>query len=58
MDLHPYNTVRHDSGLQAEDFDTKVEDEDYVTQKPQMQHNEEKEQMKDLEVNTILNLKL
>ncbi len=27
-------------GLQAKDFDTKVEDEDYVTHKPQMQCNE------------------
>jgi hypothetical protein len=45
-------------GLQAKNFDTKVEDEDYVTQKPQMQRNEEKEQMKDLEINTILSLEL
>jgi hypothetical protein len=45
-------------GLQAEDFDMEVEDEDYVTQKPQMQHNEKKEQMKDLEVNIVLSLEL
>jgi hypothetical protein len=35
-----------------------VEDEDYVTQKPQMRGNEEKKQMEDLEVNTILALEL
>jgi hypothetical protein len=42
----------------SSDFDTKVEDENYVTQKPQMQRNEKKEQMKDLEVNRVLSLEL
>ncbi len=41
-------------GLQKEDFDTKVEDEDCVTQKPQMQGNEKEKQMEDHEVNIIL----
>jgi hypothetical protein len=35
-----------------------VENEDYVTQKPQMSGNDEKERMEDLEVKTILILKL
>ncbi len=30
-------------GFQAEDCDTKVEDEDCVAHKPQMQHNENEE---------------
>ncbi len=45
-------------GLHVEDFDTKVEDENYVTQKLDMWCNDEEEQMKDLEVNTILILQL
>jgi hypothetical protein len=45
-------------GLQVKDFDSEVEDEDYLTQKPKIQRNEKKEQMKDLEVNTILSLEL
>ncbi len=35
-----------------------VEDEGCVTQKPQMRGNDEEEQMEDLEVKTILTLKL
>jgi len=35
-----------------------VEDEDCVTQKPQMSGNEEEEQMEDHEVNIILTSKL
>jgi len=35
----------------------KVEDEDYVTLKPQMKGNDEEEQMEDLEVKLILTLK-
>jgi hypothetical protein len=31
-----------------------VEDEDYVTQKPQMRGNDNEESMEDLEVKTIL----
>ncbi len=40
--------------IQEEDFNTEVEDEDLVTQKPQMQGNEEEERMEDLKVKTIL----
>ncbi len=40
--------------LQAKDYDTKVEDEDRVIQKPQMRHIEEEDEMKDLEVNIVL----
>jgi len=40
-----------------EDFDTNVEDEECVTQKPQMWGNEE-EWMADLEVKTILTSEL
>jgi hypothetical protein len=36
----------------------KVENEDYVTCKPQMRGNDEKKRMEDLEVKTILTLKL
>ncbi len=32
-------------GVQEDDFDTKVEDEDYVTQKPQIRGNEKEEWM-------------
>ncbi len=35
-------------------FDMKVEDEDYVTHKPQIQSNEEEKQMENLKVKTIL----
>ncbi len=45
-------------GLQEEDFDIEVEDEDYVTQKPQMRGNDKKKWMEDLEVKTILTSKL
>ncbi len=45
-------------GLQEEEFDMEVEDEGCVTQKPQMRGNDEEEQMEDLEVKTILTLKL
>ncbi len=45
-------------GFQEEDFDIEVEDEDYVTQKPQMQGTEKEEQMENPEVKAILTLKL
>lgn len=41
-------------GLQKEDFGMEVEDENYVTQKPQMQGNEKEKQMEHHEVNIIL----
>jgi hypothetical protein len=43
---------------QEEDSDTKVEDEDYVTQKSQIQGNEKKEWMEDLEVKTLFTSEL
>ncbi len=45
-------------GLQKEDFNMKVEDEVYVTQKPHMRGNDEKERMEDLKVKTILIIEL
>jgi hypothetical protein len=46
------------SGLQEEDYDMEVEDEDYVTQKLQIRGNEKEERMEDLEVKKLLTLKL
>ncbi len=46
------------SGLQVEDSDMEVENEDCDIQKPQIQSNEYEEYMKGLEVNTILILEL
>jgi hypothetical protein len=54
----PIYWERSGGGLQEEDFDTKVEDEDYVTPKPHMNGNDEEERMEDLEVKTILTSKL
>ncbi len=45
-------------GFQEQDFNTNVEDEDYVTQKQQIQGNEKEEWMEDFEVKTILISKL
>jgi len=45
-------------GLQAKYFDTKVEDEDCDIQKPQLQSNEDEEQIEDLALNTILIVEL
>ncbi len=41
-------------GFQEDDFEMKVEDEDCVTQKPQIWGNEEKKWMEDSKVKTIL----
>ncbi len=40
-------------GVQVENFDMEEEDEDYEIQKPQLQHNEDEKQMKNLAINTI-----
>ncbi len=45
-------------GFQAKVSNTKVENENYVKQKPHMWCNEEKEQMKNCKVNIILILEL
>ncbi len=41
-------------GVQAKNFNTEEEDEDYEIQKPHMQSTEDEEQMEDLVINTIL----
>ncbi len=46
------------SGLQVEDFDMEVEDEDYDIQKPHIQSNENEEHMKNLAINATLILEL
>lgn len=43
-------------GLQKEDFNMKVEDENYVTQKPHIMGNDEENRMEDLKVKTILTI--
>jgi hypothetical protein len=45
-------------GLQAEDFDMEVEDENYEIQKPHIQNNEDVEHMEDLIINILLILEL
>ncbi len=41
-------------GIQAENFDIKVDDEDYEIQKPHMKNVKDEEQIKDPTMNTIL----
>ncbi len=41
-------------GIQVENFDIKVDDEDYEIQKPHMKNVKDEEQIKDPTMNTIL----